>query len=83
MGQFGEQITTVLTAIVGVAIIAVLVSRNSQTPRVIDAAATGFANALRTAVSPVTGFTGAANAYGSNFTIPNLGYSNPNGMFFI
>jgi hypothetical protein len=53
---------------VGVAIIAVLVSRNAQTPQVIGAAGQAFAGALGVAVSPVTGFTGGASLlpqYGS------------------
>ncbi len=57
----GDQIVTIATAIVGVAILAVLVGRNSNTANVIGAAGDAFAGALRTAVSPVTGFTGGAN----------------------
>ena len=79
MSQIMEQISVIAVAIIGVAILAVLVSRNAQTPQVINAAAAGFANALRTAVSPVTGFTGGANIYGSPLTVPNLGWSNPSG----
>lgn len=82
MGNILEQVTVIAVAIIGVATLAVLVSRNSQTPQVINAAAAGFANALRTAVSPVTGFTGGANAYGSPLSVPNLGWSNPSGMQF-
>lgn len=49
------QIATVATAIVGVAILAVLVSRNSQTPAVISSAGTAFSGALRAATGPVMG----------------------------
>lgn len=66
----GEQlitsVVTVLTAIIGVAIIAVLVSKNANTTGVISAGASGFSSALGTALSPVTGsggfgsFTGAS-----------------------
>jgi len=53
---------TVLTAIIGVAIIAVIVSRNAQTPQVLQAGGSAFAAALGAATSPVTGgnlgFTG-------------------------
>lgn len=55
MGNTVGQIVTVLTAIVGVAILAVLVSRNSQTPQVIGAAGDAFSNMLRAATGPVTG----------------------------
>jgi hypothetical protein len=46
---------SVLLAIIGVAIIAVLVSRQAQTSAVVSAGGSGFANALKCALSPVTG----------------------------
>lgn len=46
---------TVATAIIGVAILAVLVSRNAQTSNVIGAAGKSFASVIGAAVSPVTG----------------------------
>ncbi len=48
-------VVTVLMAIVGVAIIAVLVSKNANTSQVIGAGASGFSQALTTALSPVVG----------------------------
>lgn len=54
------NIVTIATAIIGVAILAVLVSRNSQTPAVIKSAGQAFSGALGVALSPVSGgFTGA------------------------
>ena len=56
-------------AIVGVAILAVLVSKNAQTPQVIQAATGGFATDLAAAVSPVTGQSisgGFGNTLGLN-----------------
>lgn len=50
-----RSVVTVLTAIVGVAIIAVLVSQRAQTGSVITAGGNAFSNALSVAVSPVTG----------------------------
>ena len=49
------QIATVATAIVGVAILAVLVSNRSQTPKVIDSFGKAFSGALNAATSPVSG----------------------------
>lgn len=54
MGPAG-QIVTVATAIVGVAIIAVLVSKNSQTPQLVKEIGTAFSGSIGAAVSPVTG----------------------------
>lgn len=53
--QLITSIVTVLTAIIGVAILAVLVSRQSNTVGVVNAAASGFATDLRAALSPVAG----------------------------
>jgi PRD1 phage membrane DNA delivery len=55
MNALVEAATTIALAIVGLAIISVLVSRNAQTPQVIQASASGFANSLGVAESPVTG----------------------------
>lgn len=48
---------SIATAIVGVAIISVLVSKNANTTQVIGAATSGFGNDLSVALSPVTGST--------------------------
>lgn len=58
------SVVTVLTALVGVAIIAVIVSKQANTAGVIQAGASGFAQDLQAAVSPVTGGSG----FGSGFT---------------
>lgn len=55
MSQATESIVAVLTAIVGVAILAVLVSRNSNTAGVLGAAGDAFATSLRAATGPVMG----------------------------
>ena len=71
MGHFGEQLVTIATAIVGVAIIAVLVSRNAQTSNVIASAGNAFSQALGVAVSPVTGFTGGAGPNSQFYGAPS------------
>lgn len=55
MGNTVGQIVTVLTAIVGVALLAVLVSKNAQTPAVIKEFGNAFSGSLRAATGPVTG----------------------------
>lgn len=55
MGTLGEQIVTVLTAIIGVAMLAVIVSRNSDTRSVVTSTSDAFAAMLSMAVSPITG----------------------------
>ena len=52
------SVVTVLMAIVGVAIIAVLVSKNANTTGVIQAGGSAFSGALGVAISPVTGGSG-------------------------
>lgn len=55
MNDLVHSITTIALAIVGVGIIAVLVSKNANTSGVIQSSASGFSNALAVAQSPVTG----------------------------
>ena len=67
------SMVTVLTAIVGVAVIAVLVSRNAQTPQVISAGGSAFSQALSAATGPVTG--GGFGGFGSGSMVtPGAGY---------
>ena len=49
------QIITVFTALITVAIVAVIVSKNANTAEVIKETFSGFGNALQAATSPVTG----------------------------
>lgn len=66
----GEQavtaIVTIVTAIVGVAILSVFVSRNSNTAGVISAAGSALAQDLTAAVSPVTGSSASLTGFGLN-----------------
>lgn len=57
MTPFFEMIVTIALAIVGLAVVATLVSRKAQTPAVIQASGSAFSNALAVAESPVTGAT--------------------------
>lgn len=71
MGNITETVVTIATAIVGVALLALIVSRRSNTAGVIQAAGSAFGNALGVAVSPVTGAQ----------TNLNLGYPSSIGSF--
>lgn len=62
--QLLTSMVTVGTAIIGVAILAVLVSKNSNTTGVLTSAGSAFSGALGTALSPVTGGSGL-NSLGS------------------
>lgn len=53
-----RSVTTIAVAIIGVAVLATIVSRNAQTPQVIQAGGQSLAQALTAAVSPVTGNSG-------------------------
>ncbi len=55
MNQITETVVTIATAIVGVALLALIVSRRSNTAGVIQAAGSAFSNALGVATSPVSG----------------------------
>lgn len=53
--KLGDSIVTVLLAIIGVAVVAVLVSKQAQTGSVLGAGGGAIAQALGCALSPVTG----------------------------
>ncbi len=55
MDEALKGVITILTAIIGVAILAVLVSRNANTQGVISSAGSAFSNALSVAEGPVSG----------------------------
>jgi hypothetical protein len=57
--QLLTSVVTVLLAITGVAILAVLVSKNANTAGVIQAGGSAYSGALSTALSPITGGSGA------------------------
>lgn len=70
--QLISGVVTVATAIVGIAILAVLVSRQSQTPQVLSAAGSAFSGAIGAAVSPITGQSLMTGGIAPGY--PNLGY---------
>lgn len=68
MNSLTEAVLTILMAIVGVAILALLVSPKAKTSEVIQSLASGFGNSLAVAQSPVTG-----NAVNINTSYPSNG----------
>lgn len=75
MNDIAAPIVTIATAIVGVAILAVLVSNKSNTSGVLTAFGQAFSNMLSAATGPVTGAVTAPNVGGSNafnFGMPSL-----------
>lgn len=55
MGEYITPLVTVLMGIIGVAIIATLVSNRANTANVITAGGNAFSGSLAVALSPVTG----------------------------
>lgn len=72
MSSTFEPVVTIAVAIVGVAILAVLVSQRSNTAGVLAAAGSAFSNSLSAATAPVTGASAAPinNIGGSGFGMP-------------
>lgn len=75
MSNLTESVVTIATAIVGVALLALIVSRKSNTAGVIQAAGSAFSNALGVATSPVSG----ANV-GLNLSYPSGGLGGFSGL---
>ncbi len=67
------SIVTIATAIVGLAIVSVLVSKNANTSQVIGASGSAFSGALGVAVSPVTS-SGLTGSFGNNNSFQLQGY---------
>jgi len=63
MDEIFKDVTGVAMAIVGVAIIAVLVSKNSQTSGVIQAASSGFGSVLGVAMGGASGSNGSGLSF--------------------
>lgn len=61
MDEIWRGVVTIAVAIIGVATLSVIVSKNAQTPQVISSAGNAFANALGAAVSPVSGGMSSVN----------------------
>lgn len=59
--QLLTSVVTVALAITGIAFLAVLVSKNSNTAGVLTAASSAYSGALGTALSPITGGAGTFN----------------------
>jgi PRD1 phage membrane DNA delivery len=61
------SVVTVATALIGVAIISVLVSKNANTTNVVSSISGAFNTGLGTAISPITGqsFAGGGSGLGS------------------
>ncbi len=73
MGEIGKDVVTVALAIVGLATLAVLVSRNANTTGVLNSSSSAFNSALATAEGPVTGYNPGAPIYASSGTGFGLG----------
>lgn len=71
MNNIWSGVVAVLMAIIGVAILAVLVSKNSNTTGVLGAGARAFSESLGTALSPITGTVGSL---GSGFGMGSNSY---------
>lgn len=78
MSHLGDQVVSVLLTIIGVAIVAVIVSNNSNTTNVISSASGAFTNAIKTAVSPVVGGSTLSNI--SGVQSPSTGFTSLGGL---
>lgn len=64
MNQLWSGVVAILMAIIGIAILSVLVSRNANTVNVLKSGSQAFSGALGTAMSPVTGASLNTMGYG-------------------
>jgi hypothetical protein len=77
VNELQNSVVTIATAIIGLAIVAVLVSRNATTGTLIHNAGSAFSNALGVAEAPVTGVRYTLDlGYGSDVLSTQPGYFN-------
>jgi hypothetical protein len=87
MGDDFDKLTTtvvtIISALIGVAILAVIVSKNSNTAGVLQAGGSALGTLITTAVSPVSGAGSSLgslfNAFGSTSVVPSLGVTSATG----
>lgn len=70
IGSFVPGVIAVIAGMIGLAIVAVIVSRNAQTPQVLQAGGSALASIIGAAVSPVTG---GGNTFGSSISGGGMG----------
>lgn len=54
MSDFGHSLVAVIAAVIGLAIVAVIVSKNAQTPQVLQAGGSALSSLIQAAVQPVS-----------------------------
>jgi hypothetical protein len=72
MSELTKSLTAIATAIIGLAILSVIVSKNAKTTDVISAASTGLATDIQAAVSPVTGGSSGSSSGLNSLTMPTM-----------
>lgn len=64
MGNFAPLVVSVIAGVIGLAVVAVLVSQKAQTSSVLTGAGSALSSVINAAVSPVTG--SSTNQFGSS-----------------
>lgn len=71
MREWAGTITTIVGAIIGLAILSVIVSKRSQAPDVIQASASALSSVISAAVNPITTAATNGNPALSTFSSPS------------
>jgi hypothetical protein len=61
MSELSEGFVTIATMIIGASLLALLVSKQSQTSQVVQSVTNGFSTMLKTALSPIVSSNGLQN----------------------
>jgi hypothetical protein len=69
MSDIGPALVAIVAGIIGLAIVAVIVSKNAQTPTVLTSGGTALASVIAAAVAPVS--STQSNNFGSNGSSTN------------
>ena len=76
MKDFEQLLLAIFGGVVTLAIISVIISKNSQTPQVIQAGASALGNVVATAVAPLPQTSGASTVGAQTIPFQGLGAFN-------
>lgn len=73
MEKTGQVFVTIFGAIIGLAILSVIIGRNSQAPQVLQGISSALSNVVHSAVTPIAMPPQSGNLGNNTFSSPSIG----------
>lgn len=81
MDKLSEAWIAIATAIIGLAMVSVIISRRSQAPQVIQASSSALSNVIAAAVNPVATASTNGNLGANTFVTPQMEDLSPSNFY--